>query len=167
MATRVYKKGPQSLADVIKEVEKLQAAQQLTSTLLPSSSVNTMSSDEDKCYQCQESGHMAHYCPHIRCFDCAMAMAMSQQISHTKCHHQACQQDTDITILTQDDVIDPHLRITIKIGTMTMTIETGIGLAGPDPMHAAIDTGVTVAVTHKEVTLGPITEPHALQYIMS
>ena len=51
-------------------VEKLQTAQQLTSTLLPSSSVNTMSSDEDKCFQCQELGHMAHYCPHIRCFDC-------------------------------------------------------------------------------------------------
>ena len=30
-----------------------------------------------------------------------------------------------------------------------MTIETGIGLAGPDPIHAAIDTGVTVTVTHK------------------
>ena len=61
LATRVYEKGPQSLADAIKEVEKLQAAQQLTSTLLPSSSVNTMSSDEDKCFQCQELGHMACY----------------------------------------------------------------------------------------------------------
>ena len=47
LATRVYEKGPQSLADAIKEVEKLQAAQQLTATLLPSSSVNTMSSDDD------------------------------------------------------------------------------------------------------------------------
>ena len=54
LATRVYQKGPKSLADAIKEVEKLQAAQQLTSTLLPSSSVNTMSSNEDKCFQCQE-----------------------------------------------------------------------------------------------------------------
>ena len=47
LATRVYEKGPQSLADAIKQVEKLQAAQQLTSTLLPSSSVNTMSSNDD------------------------------------------------------------------------------------------------------------------------
>ena len=70
LAMRVYEKGPQSQADAIKEVEKLQAAQQLTSTLLPSSSVNAMSSDEDKCFQCQESGHMACYCPHIRCYDC-------------------------------------------------------------------------------------------------
>ena len=70
LATRVYEKGPQSLADAVKEVEKLQAAQQLTSTPLPSSSVNTMPSDDDKCYQCQESGHMAFYCPCFRCFDC-------------------------------------------------------------------------------------------------
>ena len=59
LATKIYEKGPQSLADAIKEVEKLQAAQQLTATLLPSSSVNTMSSDDDKCFQCQELGHMA------------------------------------------------------------------------------------------------------------
>ena len=70
LATRVYEKGPQSLADAIREVEKFQAAQQLTSTLLPSSSVNVMSSDDDKCFQCQEAGHMARYCPCIRCFDC-------------------------------------------------------------------------------------------------
>ena len=70
LATKVYEKVPQSLADTIKEVEKLQAAQQITSTLLPPSLVNTMSSDNDKCFQCQETGHMACYCPHIRNFDC-------------------------------------------------------------------------------------------------
>ena len=70
LATRVYEKGPQSLADAIKEVEKLQAAQQLTATLLPSSSMNILSRDDDKCFQCQESGHMACHCPHMKCFDC-------------------------------------------------------------------------------------------------
>ena len=69
IATKVYKKGPQTILETIKEVEKLQAAQQITSTLLPTSSVNTMSSDNDKCFQCQKTGHMARYCPHIRCFD--------------------------------------------------------------------------------------------------
>ena len=34
LATRVYEKGPQSLADAIREVKKLQAAQQLTATLI-------------------------------------------------------------------------------------------------------------------------------------
>ena len=70
LATRVYEKGPRSFADAIREVEKLQAAQQLITTLLPSSTVNVMSSDNDKCFQCQESGHMACHCPHIKCFDC-------------------------------------------------------------------------------------------------
>ena len=65
IATKVYEKGPQNLAEAIKEVEKLQATQQITSTLLPTSSVNTMSSDNDRCFQCQETGHMACYCPHI------------------------------------------------------------------------------------------------------
>ena len=70
IATKVYKKGPQTLSEAIKEVEKLQAAQQITSTLLPTSSVNTMSSDNDRCFQCQEVGHMACYCPHIWCYNC-------------------------------------------------------------------------------------------------
>ena len=65
IATKVYEKGPQTLAEAIKEVEKLQAAQQKTSTLLPTSSVNTMSSDNAKCFQCQETSHMACYYPHI------------------------------------------------------------------------------------------------------
>ena len=70
IATKVYKKGPQTLAETIKEVEKLQAAQQITSTLLPTSLVNTMSSNNDRCFQCQEISHMACYCPHIQCFNC-------------------------------------------------------------------------------------------------
>ena len=37
MATKVYEKVPQSLTDAIREVEKLQAAQQLTSTLITTS----------------------------------------------------------------------------------------------------------------------------------
>ena len=37
IATKVYEKGAQTLAETIKEVERLQAAQQITSTLLPTS----------------------------------------------------------------------------------------------------------------------------------
>ena len=40
LAACVYEKGPQTLADVISEVEELQATKQLTATLLPSSTVN-------------------------------------------------------------------------------------------------------------------------------
>ena len=59
LAAQVYEKGPQTLADAISEVEKLQAAQQLTATLIPSSTVNVMSHKEDRCFQCHESGHIA------------------------------------------------------------------------------------------------------------
>ena len=90
-----------------------------------------------------------------------MIMATLQQIAKTKSHHQAYQPDTETTILTQDNVIDPPLRITIKIGTITVTITMGIDLAGQDPIHTVIDTVVTVTMTHKEVALGPITNPHA------
>ena len=70
IATKVYEKGPQTLTEAIREVEKLQAAQQLTSSLLPASLVNVMTTDQEKCFQCQEVGHMACYCPHIKCYDC-------------------------------------------------------------------------------------------------
>ena len=52
LASRVYEKGPQTLADAISEVKRLQAIQQLTATLIPSSMVNVMSHDEDHCFQC-------------------------------------------------------------------------------------------------------------------
>ena len=59
LAACVYKKGAQTLPDAIREVEKVQAAQQLTATMLPSSSISTMSYEGKQCFQCQELGHIA------------------------------------------------------------------------------------------------------------
>ena len=70
LAAHVYEKGPQTLADAISKVEKLQAVQQLTATLLPSSAVNVMSNKEDWCFQCQELGHIACHCLNVPCFEC-------------------------------------------------------------------------------------------------
>ena len=70
LAAHVYEKGPQTLADTISVVEKLQAVQQLTATLLPSSTVNMISNEEDQCFQCQELGHIAHHCCNVHCFEC-------------------------------------------------------------------------------------------------
>ena len=50
LATRIHEKGPQTLMDAISEVEKLQATQQLTVTLIPSSTGNVMSNEEDHCF---------------------------------------------------------------------------------------------------------------------
>ena len=160
MATRVHEKGPQSLADVIKEVDKLQAAQQLTVTLLPSSSVNTLSSDDDKCFQCQESGQIAWHCPCIKCFDCDEYGHVTADCQD-KIPPSGHQQDTEITVLTQDDAIDPHLTIPIMIGIIAVITGTDTGLPGQDPTPTIIHTGVTVTVTHEEVTPGHTTNPHA------
>ena len=70
LASHVYEKGPQTLADAISEVEKLQAAQQLAATLLPSPMVNVMSNEGDQCFQCHELGHITHHCPNVCCFEC-------------------------------------------------------------------------------------------------
>ena len=70
LAAHISEKGPLTLADAISEVEKLQATQQLTATLLPSSRVNVMSNEEDQCFQCLELGHIACHCPNVCCFEC-------------------------------------------------------------------------------------------------
>ena len=66
----IYEKAPQMLTDAILEVEKLNATQQLISTIIPPSMVNVMSHKEDYCFLCQEQGHIAQNCPHIRCYEC-------------------------------------------------------------------------------------------------
>ena len=70
LAAQVYEKGPQTLANTISEVEKLQAAQQLMANLLSSSTINVMSNEEDQCFQCQELGHIACHCLNVHCFEC-------------------------------------------------------------------------------------------------
>ena len=111
IATKVYEKGPQTLVEAIKEVGKLQTAQQITSTLLPTSSVNTMSSDNDRCFQYQETSHMACYCPHIRCFNCDkyghVAIDCPDKIppSGTPAH---CRSNTTNTRCSHHDYKDRH-----------------------------------------------------------
>ena len=78
-----------------------------------------------------------------------MNMAMSQQIAQTKSHHQAHQQGTEIRALLQDNAMDPHPIITIKIGTITMIIRTDIGLAGWDPFPTAPATGISQSIPWK------------------
>ena len=68
LAAYIYEKGPQTLADAVDEVERLQATQQLTGTLIPSSTVNVMSHEEEYYFQCQESGHIACHCLNVVMF---------------------------------------------------------------------------------------------------
>ena len=70
LATHIYEKGPQTLNNAISKVEKLNAVQQLTATITPPSTNNMMTNNGDRCFQCQEHGHIARHCPNIRCFEC-------------------------------------------------------------------------------------------------
>ena len=70
VAAHIYEKGPQTLTDAISEVEKLHATQQPTATLIPSFTVNVMYHEEDHCFQCQESGHIACHHLNLCCFKC-------------------------------------------------------------------------------------------------
>ena len=70
LGTCIYEKGLQTHNDAISKVEKLNAVKQLTATITPPSMVNMVSSDKDRCFQCQEHGHIARNCPRIRCFEC-------------------------------------------------------------------------------------------------
>ena len=62
---------------------------------------------------------------------------------------------------TLEDMIDPHLGITIAIGITTMPIEIGTGSADLNLTPIIPDIGVTVTVTLTEVTVDPFTNPHA------
>ena len=83
---------------------------------------------------------------------------MSQQTAPTKFHPHAYQHDTETTTL--EDVIDPHLGVTITIGITTMTIKIGTGSADLNLTPIILDIGVTVALTLTEVALDPFTNPH-------
>ena len=85
-------------------------------------------------------------------------MAMLQQIALTKFCPQAYQHDVETTTL--EDLIDPHLRVTIEKGITTVTIKIGTGSADLDLTPIIPDIGVTVAATLTEVALDPFTNPH-------
>ena len=158
LATKIYEKGPQSLEDTIKEVVTLQAAQQITSTLLPSLLVNTMSSENDKCFQCQETGHMAHYCPHIRCIDCNNYGHITVDCPD-KIPPSACQHGTEITPLV--DVTGQHLR-TATPDILTVTIGTYTDSADHILAHITQDIGVTAIMIPTEAILDHFINLHAI-----
>ena len=69
LAKCIDEKEPQMFTDTISEVEKHNTAHQLTAMIILPFMVNVMS-HEDHCFQCQEQGHLAQNCPHIRCYEC-------------------------------------------------------------------------------------------------
>ena len=149
LAAHVYEKGPQTLADAISAVEKLQAAQQLTATLLPSSTVNVMSNEEDQCFQCQELGHITFHCLNVCCFQCNkyghIAVDCPDRIpppGMSACHKR------------QHSSTRHHARSTSR----HPTTGTATDIAGQDHSHTLADINVTIIITHTEVVRDHITD---------
>ena len=53
------KKDPHTLMDAVTEVDILNTRQQLTLTIISSSTVTMMSNEVDQCFQCQELEYIA------------------------------------------------------------------------------------------------------------
>ena len=135
------------LTDIISEVEELQATQQLTATLTPSSTVNIMSHEEDCCVQCQETGHIAYNCPNVWCFKC-------DEYSHivVDCPHRippsgtpAHQHRPNLEIVTTVDQC--HANVTT----------TGTDAIGLDHNPIITDTTAKVTMTPTEAVPGHTT----------
>ena len=114
LATHNYEKGPQMLTDTISEVEKLNAAQKLTAMIIPHSTVNVMSNEEDCCFQCQKLGHITWHCPHNKCYKCDKYGHIVMDCPHKIPPSGTQQLTTNLTEVTMPDQV---WGITMKIGT--------------------------------------------------
>ena len=142
LATHIYEKGPHMLSSVVSKVEKLNAVLQLTATITPPSTVNMMSNDEDRCFQCQEYGHIARNFPNIRCFEC-------DKYGHivTDCPHILQEPQQNITNPNHMSTITPDL-------APATAMRTGTGEVIPGHSHISTDTTAQVVMICIEVVPG-------------
>ena len=126
--------------------------------LLPPSLVNTMSSDNNKCFQCRKPSTW-HAIVHTLDVLIATIMDMSQWIALTRYLLQAYGHATGITPLV--DMTGQHLR-TATPDILTMTIETGTDSADLDLTHITPYIEVTVIVIPAEAILDHFIDPHAI-----
>ena len=83
-------------------------------------------------------------------------MVRLPQTVQAKYHHQVHLHDTEIIILAQDTVLDPHLAIITGKDT---------GLTGQDHIPVVTDTEVTARVIHREITPNHMTDVHTEVHI--
>ena len=68
ITAKIYEKDPQTLSEVIRLLEKLNAAQQLTATLTPT--MVSMMSNDDRYFVCGQTGHFHYHCLVAQCYGC-------------------------------------------------------------------------------------------------
>ena len=116
-----------------------------------------MSSDNDRCFQCQETGHMACYCPIYNALT-VINMDTLPWIVLIKYHHQAHQHAAEVTPLI--GMIGHPLDIIVTPDALTMIIKIGPGLFVPHPTHTTMDIGVAAITTPIETAPGHPTDLH-------
>ena len=187
LASRIYEKDPHTLMDTITEVKKLITAQQLTMTIILSSTVNMMSNEEDQYLWGQEQGHIICHCPHIRCHECNeyghTIMDYPQRIppsgmpaphykahrnSHTRAQHttrktEKVETDLDHSLDTANTIAPAIVNCTEAAPdhndrTGTVTIEAAQG----NPIQHTGDTVTGHAMTHH--TSHTTNPPHTAVY---
>ena len=103
-----------------------------------------MSNDEDCCFWCQEQGHIAWNCPHIRCFEC-------DEYGHIvmDCPHRIPSLGTSKTSPTQTSQ-----KLPCPGQVQGTTMKTGTGKVIPDHNLIFIDIAARVITIHTEATPG-------------
>ena len=130
LATHIYEKGPQMLTDAISELEKFNAAKQHTAMIIPPSTFNVMSNEEDCCSQCQEFSAMN-----------AINMVMSSWTAHTRYLLQELQQlTTNLMGITMPDWVQDTI------------MKTETGKADPDHNPTTKDITAWAIAIHIEAT---------------
>ena len=155
IATKVYKKGPQTLTEAIKEVEKLQATQQMTFTLLPTSSVNTMSSDNDRFLNVKKLAIWHAIVPTYSAMT-VIIMDMLPWTAQIRYHHLAHQHAAELTPMT--GMKDPPLDIIVTPDAHTMITRIDPDSVTPNLTPITTDIGVIATRTPTEVTSGHSTD---------
>ena len=100
--------------------------------------------EEDHCFQCQESGHIAHHCPKVHCFECNEYVHIVMD-----CQHRI---PPSVHLhITTDHNLDINTPIGQLHATITMTDTDAVGL---DHNPILTDTVATVPMIPTEAALG-------------
>ena len=151
IATKVYEKGPQTLTEAIKEVEKLQAAQQITSTLLPPCQSTLCPVIMTGVFNVKKSA-IWHAIALTYGATTVIIMDMLPWTARIRYLHLAHWHATEATPTT--GVIDPPLDIIATPDILTMMTGIDPGSVVPDPTHITTGIGVAAIITPTGATPG-------------
>ena len=158
--------------DAVTEVEKLNAAQQLTTATISSSTVNMMSNEEDWCFQCQELGHIAWHCPHIIChecdefghiiMDCPHRIPLQGHWHHTTRHMEIT--TTDLALETTRKTEKEETSPDHSLDTANMTAPAAVTCTEATPNHNNGTGTVTIEAAQMTPLSTPRTQPQVLPW---